>query len=198
MEVYLTTSCPSDANAALASPFAQACAADTKVRKVEFDVDAITRVAERLTAGETLTGAEFGFPMGRFSTDAVGVVVDRVRLDRLEAHVDLTEAHHQPFGLVHGGVWTAIVETAGSVAAQMQVALDRKVVVGVHNATDFFRAFRVGRVDVVAEPIHRGRTQQLWQVEILRPADGAVIARGQLRGQVIDPSTAAAIGATEA
>lgn len=38
-----------------------------------------------------------------------------------------------------------------------------------------------GAVDVVAEPIFRGRSQQLWAVEITRQSDGKLVARGQLR-----------------
>jgi 1,4-dihydroxy-2-naphthoyl-CoA hydrolase len=37
----------------------------------------------------------------------------------------------------------------------------------------------------VATPIHRGRTQQLWQVTIVRDDDGALVARGQVRLQNI-------------
>ena len=39
-----------------------------------------------------------------------------------------------------------------------------------------------GRVDVVAEPIQQGRTQQLWQVLLTRE-DGKLVARGQVRLQ---------------
>ncbi len=36
-------------------------------------------------------------------------------------------------------------------------------------------------------PIHQGRTQQLWQVEIRRPDDHKLVARGQVRLQNIEP-----------
>jgi 1,4-dihydroxy-2-naphthoyl-CoA hydrolase len=38
-------------------------------------------------------------------------------------------------------------------------------------------------VDAVAEPIHAGRTQQLWQVVLSRAEDGKPVARGQVRLQ---------------
>jgi acyl-coenzyme A thioesterase PaaI-like protein len=38
-------------------------------------------------------------------------------------------------------------------------------------------------VEVVAEPIFQGRTQQLWQVSINRLDNGKLVARGQLRLQ---------------
>ena len=56
---------------------------------------------------------------------------------------------------------------------------------GVANSTDFLRPHREGRLRVVATPIQQGRTQQLWQVEISRPEDGKLVARGQVRLQNI-------------
>ena len=54
--------------------------------------------------------------------------------------------------------------------------------VGVANATDFLRPHRSGRLRVVAVPIHQGRTQQLWQVEVRRPdGDELVADRGTAR-----------------
>jgi hypothetical protein len=58
--------------------------------------------------------------------------------------------------------------------------------VGVTNVTDFLRPQRVGRREVVAEPIQPGRTQQLWQVVITRAEDGKAVARGQVRLQNLD------------
>ena len=55
--------------------------------------------------------------------------------------------------------------------------------VGTSNTTDFLRPVSVGTVEVVAEPIFQGRTQQLWQVAITRVEDGKLVAKGQLRLQ---------------
>ena len=55
-------------------------------------------------------------------------------------------------------------------------------VVGVANATDFLRPHRAGRVRATGTPVHTGRTQQIWLVEIEND-DGKLIARGQLRVQ---------------
>lgn len=116
-------------------------------------------------------------------TRAVGMVIDRVTPDRLEAHVDCGPQHHQPYGLVHGGVWCSVVEGLGSFAGGVNAGGAQ--VVGVSNTTDFVRPHREGRVDAVATPIHRGRTQQLWEVRITRHDDGKLVARGQLRLQVL-------------
>lgn len=89
----------------------------------------------------------------------------------------------QPYGIVHGGVHCSVVETAASIAAATWLG-DRGKVVGVSNQTDFLRAVREGELQAVATPIHRGRLQQLWIVEI-RDADERLISRGQVRLQNI-------------
>jgi 1,4-dihydroxy-2-naphthoyl-CoA hydrolase len=86
---------------------------------------------------------------------------------------------HQPYGILHGGVYCSIVETAASVAAAIWLG-DKGYVVGVVNTTNFIRAVREGTLTATATPLQRGRTQQLWQVEILDD-DGRLAAHGQVR-----------------
>jgi uncharacterized protein (TIGR00369 family) len=80
-------------------------------------------------------------------------------------------------------VHCAVVETAASVGAAAWLG-DRGHVVGVSNSTDFLRAVREGVLTATATPIHRGRLQQLWLVEIV-DGTGRLAARGQVRLQNI-------------
>ncbi|GAA2028455.1 PaaI family thioesterase [Yaniella flava] len=114
---------------------------------------------------------------------ASGFVIDEISDARLTGHVDLGEDHFTPWGVVHGGLYTTIVESAGSVAASQAVAERGQYAVGVHNATDFLRPSSGGRASVEAEALQQGRTQQLWQVVITDDATSKVLARGQLRLQ---------------
>ncbi len=50
------------------------------------------------------------------------------------------------------------------------------------NQTDFLRAVRDGTLTATGVPIHRGRSQQLWQVEIT-DEQARLVARGQVRLQ---------------
>lgn len=88
---------------------------------------------------------------------------------------------HQPYGIVHGGIHCAVVETLASVGAALWFA-ERGKVVGVNNSTDFFRAVSEGPLTSVARPLHRGRLQQVWVVET-EDEQGRVVARGQVRLQ---------------
>ncbi|HEX4282714.1 MAG TPA: PaaI family thioesterase [Solirubrobacteraceae bacterium] len=105
---------------------------------------------------------------------------------RVTGSVAADERHHQPWGLVHGGLYTAVVETFATTGAFEAIKDRGQQAVGVSNTTDFVRPHTRGRLDVVAIPIHQGRTQQLWQVEIRRPEDHKLVARGQVRLQNIE------------
>ena len=107
---------------------------------------------------------------------------------RVTGSVAADERHHQPWGLVHGGLYTTVIETFATTGA-FEAVKDRGMqAVGVSNLTDFIRPHRSGRLAVEATAIHQGRTQQLWQVEIRRPEDRKMIARGQVRLQNVEPS----------
>lgn len=105
--------------------------------------------------------------------------------DRVVAVMELGPEHHTPWGVVHGGVYAAAVESVASVGATAAVIERGQIAVGVSNTTDFLRPVVSGRVQVVAEAIFQGATQQLWAVNIIRE-DGKLAARGQLRLQNID------------
>ena len=115
-----------------------------------------------------------------------GIVLTDVSSDHATGRVEITENHHQPYGVVHGGVYCTLIETLASTAAALWAMENGMVgVVGVNNQTDFIKATRDGVLIGEATPIHRGRTQQLWQVTVTWEADGKLVARGQVRLQNI-------------
>jgi uncharacterized protein (TIGR00369 family) len=103
--------------------------------------------------------------------------------ERVRATLSLHADHHQPFGAVHGGVYAIAVEGVASAGACAAVADRGQYAVGTSNTTDFLRPVDAAEVEVVAEPIFQGRTQQLWTVDIRRLDTGKLVARGQLRLQ---------------
>ena len=57
--------------------------------------------------------------------------------------------------------------------------------VGTSNTTDFLRPVTVAEVEVLAEAVFQGRTQQLWEVSIVRVDNRKLVAKGRLRLQNI-------------
>ena len=111
----------------------------------------------------------------------VGLRIEQASGDRVVLTCPVTPDLHQPFGLVHGGVYATMAETAASVGGSLWFG-DQGKVVGVSNHTDFLRAVRGGELRAEATPLSRGRTTQLWQVEIVDEQD-RLIAHSKVRLQ---------------
>jgi len=107
--------------------------------------------------------------------------------DGVRATLTVRPEHHQPFGIVHGGVYCALGESAASISAYvwLQETGLGGTAVGVNNNTDFLRSISEGVVTIVSTPIHRGRRQQLWQVEMTDDT-GGLLAQSRVRLQNIE------------
>ena len=119
----------------------------------------------------------------------IGLQITAASADEVTATLPVTAALLQPYGLLHGGVLCAVVETIGSIGGALWFG-DRGQVVGVHNSTHFLRSATVGEVlDAVARPVHRGSSQQLWRVEVF-DAQQRLVATGELRVANLPPRPA--------
>lgn len=114
----------------------------------------------------------------------LGLQMTEVSGERVVGVWTAASKHHQPYGIVHGGVHCSVVETLASVGAAVWLG-DQGQVVGVSNTTDFYRAVREGDLTSVATPVHQGRSQQVWVVET-HDERGKLVARGQVRLQNLD------------
>ena len=130
-----------------------------------------------------------GLPISGFDT-VLGLRWDEVTADGVVASFDVAPQLLQPYGILHGGVLCSVVESVGSVAGAAWWG-DRGHVVGTSNHTNFLRAVREGTLTARAVPVHRGRTQQLWDIDITDES-ARLIARGQLR--VANLSSAEGLG----
>jgi len=111
----------------------------------------------------------------------LGIEAQEAGPDRCVVHLEIDERHLQPYGIVHGGIYATMAESAASIGGAMHAAQSgMNGAVGVSNTTDFYRSMRGGTIRAVATPIHQGRSQQVWQVE-MRDGDDRLVARSQVR-----------------
>jgi 1,4-dihydroxy-2-naphthoyl-CoA hydrolase len=136
--------------------------------------------------GQTSTNAEVDLIAPSDLLRLLELEFDELTPTRVTGSVAADERHHQPWGLVHGGLYTAAIETFATVGAVEAIKDRGQLAVGVNNVTDFLRPHRSGRLRVTATAIQQGRSQQLWQVEIRRPKDEKLVARGQVRLQNVE------------
>ena len=122
--------------------------------------------------------------IGGYNT-ALALRFVRATLNELVAELEVTERHRQPYGLVHGGVYTGMIETVCSVGAALNVLAEGKSTVGLDNATSFLRAVRSGVLRCTARPLVRGRRTHVWEGEIHDDRD-RLVATGRVRILVLE------------
>jgi uncharacterized protein (TIGR00369 family) len=100
---------------------------------------------------------------------ALGTELVTASAEEVTLRLRIGSQHLQPHGIVHGGVWASLAETAAAIGATLNSS---RHVVGLENHTSFLNPVREGEVLVVAHPIHPGRSTQLWEVVIGVPDRG--------------------------
>jgi len=121
----------------------------------------------------------------------LGIKFTRASADEVACEVPITPKLWQPYGLIHGGVYSSMIETLASVGAALYAAQRGQTTVGLENTTSFVRAVRTGTLTGVARPLHRGRQTQVWEVEV-RGDDGKLAATGRVRMLCLEPGAAVA------
>lgn len=94
-----------------------------------------------------------------------GIEITEMSGDRVVATMPVTEKHHQPFGVLHGGVSVVLAESVASIGAYL-AAPEGHVAMGIEINANHIRAVRDGTLTATATPVHRGRSTHVWQVEI--------------------------------
>jgi 1,4-dihydroxy-2-naphthoyl-CoA hydrolase len=111
---------------------------------------------------------------------AMGFRFTLATTERVEGKFTVRGEHHQPYGIVHGGVHAGLIETACSTGAALVGMTRGQTVVGVDNHSTFLHAVREGTLTVTATPLSRGRRTQVWD-GVVRDASGRVVATGRVR-----------------
>jgi len=95
------------------------------------------------------------------------------------ARVPIRDELRQPFGLMHGGVMSSLIESVCSRATALTVGGDGMAAMGQSISVSFIRPITQGHAEVKAQARHRGRTTWVWDAEVL-DADGRLCALAQM------------------
>lgn len=117
---------------------------------------------------------EYRTLVSRGLADTLGIEMVELTRERVVATMPVDERTRQPFGILHGGASVALAETAVSLGAWMNIDRTKSAAVGLEINANHLRPKRDGIVRAVATPIHRGRTTQVWAVDI-SDEDGRLI-----------------------
>ncbi|HVT00378.1 MAG TPA: PaaI family thioesterase [Solirubrobacterales bacterium] len=87
--------------------------------------------------------------------------------DDARARVELRDELRQPYGLLHGGVYSTLIESLCSYATAAAVYEQGMIAVGQSIEVSFLRPVTAGHAEARAVARHRGRSTWVWQVEIV-------------------------------
>jgi 1,4-dihydroxy-2-naphthoyl-CoA hydrolase len=97
--------------------------------------------------------------------DQLGVELVSLSPEKVVMRVEVGPKVHQPFGILHGGVSALLAEGAASVGGAVSVG-PGQTVVGTELNCSHLRAMSSGTLTATALPIRKGRTVQVWGIEL--------------------------------
>jgi 1,4-dihydroxy-2-naphthoyl-CoA hydrolase len=103
-------------------------------------------------------------------SDLLDIDVVEAGEDRVVATMQVSEKHHQPFGVLHGGATVTLAETVASVGANVASPEGRRAA-GMEINANHLRPVVEGQLTATAEPVHTGRTSHVWRVVIVDDDD---------------------------
>lgn len=97
----------------------------------------------------------------------------------LEAEMPVNPRVHQPDGVLHGGATVALAESVASAATYVFMDAQKLMVRGIEISANHLRSIAEGKVIARASILHKGRTTQLWEIQV-RDSEGRLISHCKL------------------
>ncbi len=116
--------------------------------------------------------------------ESLGIRFTNIGPDYLEAEMPVDHRTYRPGGILHGGASVALAETLGSVGSNLTLDPKKQDCMGLEINANHIRAISSGRVIGRAEPIHLGRTTQIWEIRI-RNEEGKLVSISRLTVAVV-------------
>ena len=105
----------------------------------------------------------------------LGIEIVEAAPERVIARLVVTEALCTSGGILHGGAFMALADTAGAIGASLNLPAGAGTTT-LESKTNFLGGARVGvTVSAEATPVHIGRRSSVWQTRITNP-DGKLLA----------------------
>jgi uncharacterized protein (TIGR00369 family) len=86
--------------------------------------------------------------------------------NHLVAKMPVNSRVYQPDGVLHGGAMVALAESVGSAAAIVFMDPSKVSVRGIEISANHIKSIRDGFVFAKAQPLHLGKTTQVWDIKI--------------------------------
>ncbi|MDO5632001.1 MAG: PaaI family thioesterase [Paracoccus sp. (in: a-proteobacteria)] len=107
--------------------------------------------------------------------ELLGIRVVAAQPDQVVMEMEVTPQMANRNGVLHGGAIMGLADNAGGTATFLNIPEGQSTTT-IESKTNFLRPIRIGETArATCQPLHRGRTIQVWQTTVTRP-DGQVAA----------------------
>jgi 1,4-dihydroxy-2-naphthoyl-CoA hydrolase len=83
------------------------------------------------------------------------------------ARIAMRDELRQPYGILHGGVYSSLIESLCSYATAAAVWEEGNIAMGQAIEVSFLRPVTAGHAEARAVAKHRGKTTWVWQAEVV-------------------------------
>lgn len=97
---------------------------------------------------------------------ALGIRIESYGAEETTVAVDVGERLFQHAGVVHGGVYVLLAESAASVAAAFSVDMERFEVAGMEINANHLKKVTAGTLRATARRLHQGRSSMVYGIEV--------------------------------
>lgn len=109
--------------------------------------------------------------------------------DQFEGRFDVGEKHLAPNGFLHAASVIALADTLCGYATVANMPAGATGFTTIELKSNFLGTARSGGVRSVAQPLHRGRTTQVWDATVRGEACDSVIALFRCTQMILWPKT---------
>jgi 1,4-dihydroxy-2-naphthoyl-CoA hydrolase len=117
--------------------------------------------------------------------EALDIIFTRADRDHITATMPVGPQTRQPFGFLHGGASVALAESLASVGTFLNIDPVRQSAFGLEINANHLRSRREGLVIGEARPLHKGRTNMIWDIKI-RDEEGKLICVSRCTVAIVD------------
>lgn len=119
--------------------------------------------------------------------DLLGIKVLEATPERMVLAFDVTPGHHAPNGFLHAGSVVTLADTACGYGTVLNLPEGASGFTTIELKSNFFATALSGRVVATAIPVHRGRTTQVWDAEVVSEEGGKRMALFRCTQSVLWP-----------
>lgn len=105
---------------------------------------------------------------------ALGIRIESFGAEETIVAVDVDERLFQHGGIVHGGVYVLLAESAASIAAACTVDIMTHDIAGMEINANHLRRVTTGTLRAIARPVHQGKSSLVFGIEVKDDGDALV------------------------